>query len=182
MSDTTKTADKTDTSNVGDIPGIAASQELAIIEAQRAGKIGSWALWMLGRGELPTMDPDLIRDKILLSMLTAESEIDLFNAGKAWSLDDLQGVPLKATQVTPMKSSFPADGGPGVFMVIDCVNLKTGEQIVVATSAGNVMAALCRAQDMGWEEFTFKVKKAERATTDGFYPFQIEQVLPHEIG
>lgn len=147
---------------------------LANIPPAQLAKLGTWSRWLISGEDFPTVETSDVRQKIQLAMLLAETPEELFKAGNALKLDEIQNVPLTVVAAYPMKSAFPDPDGPGIFMVIDAIRGDTGEEVTIATSAGNVMAAICRAADAGWVQFTFKARRADRATADGFLPFIIE--------
>jgi hypothetical protein len=144
-------------------------------ELEQVQKPGPMMLAVEGRGSLPEIDSESIRQRINDRMLAARSPEELVKAGQAYSLDDLAGVPLEVHSVILRKSGFEGEG-LDVYVIADAIEGVDGKQIVFTTSAENVVRQLAIAHDRGWLPYKFKVRKADKPTDRGFYPWIVESV------
>lgn len=133
------------------------------------------ALAALIRGEMvEASDPQVIAEAIARRILFAETEADAFADVSTWSSKENVGREYEVHDCVVLRSTF-GDGQSG-FLAIQATDLETGEIGVLTSSATKIGAKLLwlRLHDA----FPRKVRiiQAERASSNGFYPLDIETV------
>jgi hypothetical protein len=102
---------------------------------------------ILGQAELRFEDPGEVANAIALSIATKTSAEDIFGLESTVSSKDLVGVPLEVRDWRLMRSDLSEE--PSAFMVIDAVNLETGEVVVMTSGSKHIMAQLYAAKNAG---------------------------------
>jgi hypothetical protein len=111
-------------------------------------------------------------DGMLADILNAESWEDLnAEAGKLPKAELMIGRTLKVTNLVRHEST--EEGGIGYYLVIDAVDIATGEAIKWQTSAMSIMAKLAKLSQLRCYPVLVKVTKAEKATKNGRFPLDI---------
>lgn len=136
---------------------------------------GPMVMAIVGDGPIPIADTERAQRRIVDAILAAGSPEELITAGQAVSAADILGVPIEVHDCELLPSTMGGEG-PGVFMVLDCVALDTGEAFVFTTSAQNVMLRVGMAKDRGWLPLRFKIEKADRETARGFTPYVVKAI------
>lgn len=124
---------------------------------------------------LPAADGDGAA-RIVAQLLAAD---DLLALNKPWGSDssaELAGKMLEIRGATYRESDFT--DGLGVFLVVDAVDLNTGEPIVFTTGSSSVVAQIVAAHARGWLPAVARLVKSERPTTNGYYPLHLEFQAP----
>lgn len=155
--------------NTPDEPTGEVSTELVTIDDPET------ALAALIRGEaVEASDPAIVAEAIARRILFAETEAEAFSDISTWSSKDNVGKAYEVHDCVVLRSTF--GDGKGGFLAIQVVDLDTGEVGVLTTSATKIGAKLLwlRLHDA----FPRKVRivQAERASSNGFYPLDIETV------
>lgn len=111
-------------------------------------------------------------DGILADILNAESWEDLnAETAKLPKAELMIGKTLKVTHLARHEST--EEGGIGYYLVIDSVDIATGEAIKWQTSAMSIMAKLAKLSQLRCYPVLVKVTKAEKATRGGRWPLDI---------
>lgn len=84
------------------------------------------------------------------------------------------GVPILVDEFTVWESDF-ADG-LGVYLVIDCTVLHSGEKVQYVTGSVSIVAALAKARSMGWFPLKCVAVEAQVPTKDGYKPQHLEVI------
>lgn len=95
---------------------------------------------------VPEDDPQVIAQSIANRLLQAESIEELFAPTTTKNSTDLVGQRLQLRDAVIRKSDLE---NTQMYMLIDAVNLETGEAIVMNTSSPRIMAQVARASDLG---------------------------------
>jgi hypothetical protein len=122
-------------------------------------------------------DPREISNEILMQLLSADSDEALQNFGNAVGWRDLEGVPVMLTGFRWRPSSFD-EGGP-VYVIVNGFRTDTGEQVVLTTGSGNVLAQLsnlARRERLGQTDCVWRLVRSAKATAAGYYPLHLEKV------
>jgi hypothetical protein len=107
----------------------------------------------------------------ILDALNATS-LDDFNAeSKLPSLDSLAPAKLKVESLVRRPSDI--EGGIGWYLVVDAVDLSSGEMVRFQTSAAKPMAVLARIHQLGKLPAIIAVEKRAEATRSGMHPLQV---------
>lgn len=108
---------------------------------------------------------------ILAQLLTATSVDDLNKPWAGTSGRELAGKRLTIRSLIRRPSSF--EDGPAIFLVVQCADAKTGEEVTFTTSALAVIVQLAIAHRMGIFPLIAEVVVAERPTERGYYPYHL---------
>lgn len=111
-------------------------------------------------------------ENIINQLLAAETVDDLNSPWEGTSGRKLAGKRLRVLGITARRSSF--DGGTGIFLVADAVDVGTGERSVFTTSALSCVIQLAQAHKLAMFPLLVEVVVAERPTARGFYPYHFK--------
>ena len=113
-------------------------------------------------------------DKLIERVLTMEAPEDVNAIVQTDKMADYLGQALRVEAITPLPSDY--EGGLPFYLGVDATELETGEKI--HTSVGGMVPALALLTFAanGWLPATVVVRKGERKTRRGFYPWNIEYV------
>lgn len=127
--------------------------------------------------ELLATVPDVIEDPTpamiaaTLNMAGPEEWESLFAAE---SFKNLNGKRLEVRAFRASPSQFK--GRLGVFLILDCVDLETGEPRVVTCGSEMAMAQILNAWKRGRLPVQVEVFKRENPTKQGFYPMRFKYI------
>jgi hypothetical protein len=110
-------------------------------------------------------------ESILQQLLTA-TDVDTLNA--PWDATNgraLAGRTLSIRSIIRRPSQF--EDGPQLFLVVDAVDAKTGENVTFTSSALAVLVQLAMAYNLGMFPIMAEVVVAERPTERGYYPYHL---------
>lgn len=113
-------------------------------------------------------------ENILASIFDATSAAEL---EKPWSDMDRGiplGVPFLANGLTKSASDFR--DGLGFYLVVDAIDLRTGESVEWVTGSVSVVAQLVKAYQLGILPQAFKLVEAEKASKAGYKPQHLEVI------
>lgn len=111
-------------------------------------------------------------ENILRQVLTAGTWDDLDAPWESTNADSVAGRKLKFLDVHRMPSDFRS--GLGIFLVCQCVDINTGEQVTVTTSAVGIVAQLARAYALRAMPIIAEFIIAERPSKNGFHPHHLK--------
>jgi len=111
---------------------------------------------------------------ILASILSAETVEDIDAPWTARSLEAFIDAPLRVTGIRRMPSDF--DQGLGTYLVVEANIPGDGERIVLTTGSVSVVMQLCKAYALGALPLLVIVRKAKRASANGYFPMHLEIV------
>jgi hypothetical protein len=106
-------------------------------------------------------DPEQIQRAILERLMTAETVEQVLREDETVATKQLVGKKLRVTDARVMQSSF--EGGLGVYLIADAIDLDTGELIVVNTGATKIVGQLIRLKQKGWLPVDVTIKEVGRA-------------------
>lgn len=109
---------------------------------------------------------------MFMQLLAAKSWEDLNNPWSAQGLAKLVGKQIQIMAMHKMVSDLSE--GPGWYLVVICVDTKTGEEVTFTTSAVAVMIQLLIMHARGWLPCIVIPRVAEKPTKNGFYPQRLE--------
>jgi hypothetical protein len=118
--------------------------------------------------------PDAVDDDgfgIIAGLLEAEDWEGLNRESKLPDAVDQAGKQLKWTDV----SKRPSDLGEGLpyYLIIDAVNVATGEAVKFQTSAPGVVIPAIKLQQWGKLPALCQIEKSAKPTKAGFYPLNV---------
>jgi hypothetical protein len=113
---------------------------------------------------------------ILDQVLSATSAEELFGATEVAHARDWIGKPFVLRGLKFNESTFNGVG-PDVYAVLECVDTD-GVPFVMTCGALKVIAKAWRAGDLGLLPVEVKITEAEKPTSAGFYPMDLELVPP----
>lgn len=116
-------------------------------------------------------DADDNGEGILSRMLNAEKWEDLNATGKLPAFRDLAPCRLKVESISKRESDI--GGKMPVYLMVDCVNLATGEKLRAQTSAGQPFLAMAMLHHLGNLPAVIEVKFADKVTRSGFKPLNV---------
>lgn len=108
---------------------------------------------------------------IVEQLLTATDMDDLNRPWEATSGKTLAGRRLQVTGVKRRPSAY--EGGPEIFLVIDSIDLNSGEALTWTSSALAVIIQLAVAYNRGWLPLVAEVTAARKPTKRGFIPYHL---------
>lgn len=121
---------------------------------------------------LPQADEGDGAEAIVAQILSAATIEDLDAPWRAEEGKALIGKPISIVGAKARKSDY-ADG-LGVFLVVDAVNLETGEATIFTTGSVSVVAQIVKAFCMDALPFNAMLCQSARPTKDGYYPLHLE--------
>lgn len=113
-------------------------------------------------GQLAVVDdPEQIQRAILERLMAAETVDQVLREDTTVATKALVGKPLQITDCRVMQSAF--EGGLGVYLIAEAIDLDTGELIVINTGATKIVGQLVRLKQKGWLPIKVTVKEVGRA-------------------
>lgn len=112
--------------------------------------------------------------RIVAQILAAESVDDLDAPWQANSLRLMLNRPIRVDTIRRMPSDFTE--GLGFFLVLDGVELDTGERITATTGSVAIVAQLVRAHSLGELPLTVIARASSRPSANGYTPLHLEMV------
>lgn len=111
---------------------------------------------------------------ILETLLRATTIDDLNKPWNGTSGRELAGRRLSVRGIIRRPSQF--EDGPAVFLVANCADVKTGEEVTMTTSALACIVQLAMAHKLGMFPLMVEVVVAERPTDRGYYPYHLQVI------
>lgn len=106
-------------------------------------------------------DPEQIQRAILERLMAASTVEEILREDETVATKALVGKPLEITDCRVMKSSF--EGGLGVYLIADAIDLDTGELIVINTGATKIVGQLIALKKTNNLPIKVTVKEVGRA-------------------
>ena len=150
-----------------------ASQALVVRSSTDLAQVEELERILLGSADIPEVvsDPAQVSREIMAQLLAAESDEELEQMGAAIGWRELEGVPVEIKGFNWRPSTFEEGGGHRVFFVVRGTRLDTGENVVLTTGAGNVLAQLANMAKRGTLVGAVRaIHRAEKPTSNGYYP------------
>jgi hypothetical protein len=119
-------------------------------------------------------DSTALQRSIIESNLRAESIGDLFADEGTIAAKDYLGIPIEVIDVRLAEGEV--EGKPANYMLIDAVNLDSGEKVILNTGAPNITSKLLNAKLRGWLPMQVAVKEVGRAKGGRNAPIGLEAV------
>lgn len=106
-------------------------------------------------------DEEAVQRALVERILAAETLADTFQDLTTIATKELKGRPLAVRDCRLMESQI--EGSRGVYMLLDCVDLTTGEALVANTGAPQIMAVVWGAKQHGFLPVEVEVTEAKAA-------------------
>lgn len=119
-------------------------------------------------------DPTAIQESIALRILTADSEADAFAELPTVSTKDAVGHIFLVRDLRVFRSRY--NGGEGGFVACDAVDVETGEEVILNTSAAKIGAKLIWLKMHDALPREVRIKELAGETAAGFKVLDIETV------
>lgn len=116
---------------------------------------------------LPPLDDDGALG-IVAQIMNASSVEDLDSAWDTVEAEELLGVKQIITNARYAMSDY--EDGLGIFLVIDAINVATGEAFIWTTGSVSVVAQIVKAHHAGWFPLACILQQAKKPTKDGNFP------------
>jgi hypothetical protein len=117
---------------------------------------------------------------IILDALNS-TDVDSFNAeDNLPSLDSLAPATIKVTDVVRRESTM--QGMMPWYLILDVVNVATGEALKVQTSAAKPMAVIARIYSLGRIPAILEISRKTKATKGGMFPLQVKVLALGDSG
>lgn len=110
--------------------------------------------------------------RIAESLFDASSPDELDQPWDSRDLAALLNVPVRIVGVRKAPSDYAH--GPGFYLILDLVDLETGEKMAATTGAVGVMAQIVKAAAAGWIPLSVVLREAQRPTKAGYKPQHLE--------
>lgn len=114
---------------------------------------------LTGARELAPEDSTAITRSIMERALRADTVEDIFAEEGTIATKDYVGIPIQVNGVKLNEGEL--EGEPSVYMLVEALNLNTGEVVILNTGAPNIMAKLYRLHQL--EKLPIKVAVKEAA-------------------
>ncbi|HVD03197.1 MAG TPA: hypothetical protein VNF75_03555 [Candidatus Dormibacteraeota bacterium] len=111
-------------------------------------------------------------ERIAEALFDASSPEELDQPWDSRDLSALLNVPVRITAVRKAPSDYAH--GPGFYLILDLVELETGEKLTATTGAVSVMAQVVKAAAAGWVPLSVVLREAQRPTKAGYKPQHLE--------
>jgi hypothetical protein len=108
------------------------------------------------------------QEDILRKLFAATTWDELNEPWEATKVDDILGKPMRLVSVVRRPSSFQS--GLGIMLVVKLTDAKTGKEHVKATGSVSIVGQLAWLYFMGATAVLIEWCRAERPSTQGFYP------------
>lgn len=116
-------------------------------------------------------DVDDNGEGMLSRMLSAEKWEDLNVVSKLPAFRDLAPCRLKVEAIAKRESDI--GGKIPVYLMVDCINLDTGERLRAQTSAGQPFLAMAMLHHLGNLPAVIEVRFSDKVTRSGFKPLNV---------
>ncbi len=119
-------------------------------------------------------------ERILEAILNAQT-LDATNeiwAG-TWNPDKMVGEPIVVESAEVLSSDYK--GGLGIFLLVRCVKVRTGEAGMFSTGSTSIVGQVVKAYVLGALPFTCKIVVADEPTSSGYLPQHLEILPPAQV-
>lgn len=113
-------------------------------------------------------DPETVALKIASRLALAQSPEELFSENGANGWSNYLDIPVYVKAVDWMPSDVGE--GAGFYAVVEARNAETDEPLVLTTGATSALIQLARGMAEGWFDKPVRMKRADRPTSEGYYP------------
>ena len=110
--------------------------------------------------------------RIAEALFDASSPEELDQPWDSRDLSALLNMPVRIVGVRKAPSDYTH--GPGFYLILDLVDLETGEKMAATTGAVGVMAQIVKAAAAGWIPLSVVLREAQRPTKAGYKPQHLE--------
>lgn len=132
-----------------------------------------WAPFLLGDQAPEFVDPEQASREIVLRILESPDVDAVFDQAGTTPCTEIIGKQIQIEGARAMKSAF--ESGATMYLLLDVVDLATGEKLLVTCGARNVMAQLYRIQQLDGYPVACRITKSERPTAEGYYPLWLKR-------
>ena len=140
-----------------------ASTDIAVIDHEAVTKA------LLDGIELPEVESGEDASRSIVARILASEDAETVLADSAATpAQEVLGRPLQVYGVRWLRSAY--EEGPVVFALLDVADIESGERMTVSCGARNVMAQLLRLDQLGALPVAVVIRKADKATANGYYP------------
>lgn|SRR5487761_62857 len=110
--------------------------------------------------------------RIAEQVLAAGSAAELGSPWEARKFEALLDVPVRVVAMRRAESDYQS--GPGWYLILDVIELETGEKVTVTTGALAVMVQLVKAQAAGWMPLLCTLRQSLKPSKLGYRPQHLE--------
>lgn len=135
--------------------------------------IDDWTPFILADATPEFEDSEQATRDIVMQILQAEDVDAVLEGANVTPARDLLGVPLRINGAKAKKSAY--EDGATMYVLIDAVNLATGEMVKISCGARNVMAQLFRTYQLNGFPLDCRILESERPTAEGFRPLWLKR-------
>ena len=136
--------------------------------------VQDWTPFLLGDDTPEFVDPEQASRDIVMQILAAEDVDAVFDIAGTTPCEEVLDRPLQIDQARAMRSAY--DAGATMYLLLDVVDLETGESLKVTCGARNVMAQLYRITQVGKLPVRARISRTDRPTAAGYYPLWLKRV------
>ena len=144
---------------------MAKSAELEVVQ--------DWTPFLLGDGSPEFVDPEEASREIVLRILASGDADQVFDQAGTTPCSDILNTPIKITGARAMKSAY--ESGATMYLLLDVVDLTSGESLLVTCGARNVMAQLYRLTQLDALPVDCRIVPSERPTAEGYRPLWLKR-------
>ncbi len=128
---------------------------------------------------LTAEDDDQVQERILASILAANTAQDILRAGDAIPADDLINVPLMVRNIRVSDSTY--EDGMDIYLHVEATKLGSDEQVTFAAGARDIVVKLIAMHMRHLLPVPCVIRKKEKATKAGFFPLFLRVIPPDEM-
>lgn len=121
-------------------------------------------------------DPEQIQKAILERLMSAETVDQVLREDETVATKALVGKRLRIIDARVMQSTF--EGGLGVYLIADALDLDSGELIVINTGATKIVGQLIRLKQKNWLPVDVTVREVGRAKEGQDRALQLASLAP----
>ena len=136
--------------------------------------VQDWAPFLLGDDTPEFVDPEQASRDIVMQILAAEDVDAVFDIAGTTPVNEILGKAIQIDKARAMRSAY--DAGATMYLLLDVVDLETGESLKVTCGARNVMAQLYRITQVGRLPVKGRICQTDRPTAAGYYPLWLKRL------
>lgn len=118
-------------------------------------------------------DPEIAWARIITQIFRADTVDDVLASIDATGLTALLDKPIKVLDIDFQRSDYEV--GSPYYLVMKCINIATGENMMVTCGAKRIIAQAVKLKVMGALPVDIIARKSQRATKNGFFPLRLEK-------
>lgn len=109
----------------------------------------------------------------IIEQIMQASSLDELDS--VWGTDDAEELIGVWQEIQSAERSISTmEGSLGIFLIVRGVRTDTGESVVWTTGSTSIVAQIVKAYALGAMPFVARIVKAEKASSNGFFPQHLE--------